>query len=82
MMYVYPICLRCLKIVYPPGGTLTIDSRELCMCPRPLKAEITLKTTSGTSTSTGWLMVEQPAPKREPVPSVFSEAFKDGELEL
>jgi hypothetical protein len=95
-MMEYPVCARCLQPIYPPGCTLTVDSRYICTCTSPMP--ITFTTSSGTvappSSVSDWnknlkamrnwkvTLHGRIDDQKEPVPQAFQDAFKDEELEL
>jgi hypothetical protein len=90
----YPVCLGCLRCIYPPGCTLAVDSRSICTCVRPIRAQITFTTGNSTSTPVDWVKQLQIMRvwkvtlhgridgQKQTVPDAFQDAFKDGELEL
>jgi hypothetical protein len=51
----YPVCLGCLRCIYPPGCTLAVDSRSICTCVRPIRAQITFTTSNSASTPIDWV---------------------------
>jgi hypothetical protein len=94
-MMEYPVCARCLQPIYPPGCTLTVDSRYICTCISPMPITFTTSSITTASLSTydwngqlkamrNWKVTlhGQIDGQKKPVPDVFQDAFNDGELEL
>ena len=77
----YPLCLRCFRMVLPPGSAEAVKASCQCEEPQTMTGMITTAWRGWTYTGSATILVE---PKRErvPVPAVFQEAFEEEELEL
>jgi hypothetical protein len=93
-MMQYPVCARCLQPIYPPGCTLTVDSRYICTCARPMQVTFTTSNSTTAFPVSDWnknlkamrdwkvTLHGRIDGQKEPVPQPFYDAFKDEDLKL
>lgn len=85
-MKAYPVCKQCGGFIPPAGELFTISSHPVCSCiDGGVDSGQTVILTTAWSMriiSCGFTTIKPVKPPREPVPSLFQDAFKDGELEL